>query len=147
MHVQDVLKSKSGGVIVVRWDATVAEAVGLLVAHNIGSLPVLDASGTLVGIYSERDLLRGIHAQGPSYVRMTMLQVMTPDPYTCSPRDDVHDVMGMMTKYQVGQLPVVSSGGEVVGMVSGGDLVRYCYESVETENRHLLGYLYGPTTP
>ncbi|MFO0959371.1 MAG: CBS domain-containing protein [Isosphaeraceae bacterium] len=53
--------------IVIRDDATVAEAVGLLVAHNIGSLPVLDASGALVGIFSERDMLHGVHDEGPAH--------------------------------------------------------------------------------
>lgn len=142
MVVQDVLKSKSGGVIVVRENVTVAEAIGLLVAHNIGSLPVVDADGTLIGIYSERDLLRGVHEAGASYLQQPVAQAMTCNPHTCSPCDDVRDAMGKMSQVKVGQLPVVS-GADVVGMVSAGDMVRFLYESVESENRHLTSYLHG----
>lgn len=142
MVVQDVLKSKTGGVIVIREDATVAEAVGLLVAHNIGSLPVLDAAGALVGIFSERDLLRGVHSARASYLDQPIAQAMTPDPHTCSPSDNVHDAMGKMSGVKVGQLPVVAEG-EVVGLLSSGDVVRFLHDSVSEENRHLTSYLHG----
>lgn len=142
MVIQDVLRSKSGGVIVIEENATVAEAVGLLVAHNIGSLPVQNAAGALVGIFSERDLLRGIHASGAAYLHRPLSQAMTRDPHTCAPTDDVRDAMGKMSKVKVGQLPVVS-GTELVGMVSAGDMVRCLHDSVETENRHLTSYLHG----
>ncbi|MFO0959372.1 MAG: CBS domain-containing protein [Isosphaeraceae bacterium] len=65
-----------------------------------------------------------------------------PEPRTCTPRDDVRDAMGKMSQFKVGQLPVVA-GSEVIGMVSAGDLVRFLYDSVEAENRHLTSYLHG----
>jgi CBS domain-containing protein len=142
MLIREVLKAKSGGVIVVRTGATVADAVGLLVAHNIGSLPVLDDAGALVGIFSERDLLIGVQEHGPSYLQMFVQEVMTPNPFTCSPHDEVHLVMGQMSRHRVGQLPVVADD-ELVGLVSAGDMVRCLYDRTEAENRHLYGYLYG----
>lgn len=142
MLVRDVMKAKSGGVILIRTDATVAEAVALLVAHNIGSLPVVNSQSELIGIFSERDVLKGVKADCTHFVSLTMVQVMTPEPITCTPSDNLHEVMGKMTAHKVGQLPIVS-GTEVVGIISVGDVIKSLYEQVDTENRHLFSYLYG----
>jgi CBS domain-containing protein len=143
MIVRDVLKSKGRRVIHISPTASVQEALGLLVEHNIGSLPVLDEAGRLVGIFTERDVLFGVHDDCESFHRKRIADVMTPDPVTCSPDDIVHDVMGKMSQYRVGQLPVMSEG-RLVGVVSVGDLIKSMYERVEAENQHLLAYLYGP---
>ena len=143
MLVRDVLKSKGGGAIHVGPSSTVAEAVGRLVEHNIGSLPVIDGGGRLVGIFTERDILRGVAVECAGYLQTEVSRVMTPDPITCAPEDNLTLVMGKMTDHRVGQLPVIS-GGEVVGLVSIGDVVKMLYQQTETENRHLLEYLYGP---
>jgi len=65
MQVRDVLKSKGGQIITVDQEATVGEAIARMVEHNIGSLPVTNDRGVLVGVFSERDVLRGVH-QGSS---------------------------------------------------------------------------------
>jgi CBS domain-containing protein len=142
MHIRDVLKQKGDRVVVVEADATVGEAIARLVQHNIGSVPVV-ADGRLVGIFTERDVLRGVHEDCERFHRTRIGDVMTPDPITCDLDDNLHEVMGKMSDHQVGQLPVVD-GGEVVGVVSVGDVVKLMYETVEAENRHLLEYLYGP---
>jgi CBS domain-containing protein len=143
MQVRDVLKSKSRGVIKIGCEATVAEAVGRLVEHNIGSLPVVDDAEHLVGIFTERDVLRGVDRGCERYLKAQIRDVMTHDPVTCVPEDNVHDVMGKMSTHRVGQLPVVD-GDAVVGLVSVGDVIMLLYEKVDAENRHLLEYLYGP---
>jgi CBS domain-containing protein len=143
MLVRDVLKAKGRRVIHVRPTASVQEALGLFVEHNIGSLPVVDDSGRLVGIFTERDVLFGVHGDCESFHRKRVGDVMTPDPVTCRSDDIVHDVMGKLTQYRVGQLPVVADD-RLVGVVSVGDLIKSMYERVEAENQHLLAYLYGP---
>ena len=141
MRVRDVLRSKNRGVYHIESEASVGEAIARLVEHNIGSLPVVDA-GRIVGIFTERDVLRGVHNCGEGFCRARIADVMTKDPVLCDSDDSVHDAMGRMSEHQIGQLPV-TEGDELVGVVSVGDLVRVLHEHAEAENRHLLSYLYG----
>ena len=141
MKVTDVLRSKGRGAISVAPEATVGEAIELLVEHNIGSLPVVDL-GRVVGIFTERDVLRGVHNCGEGFCRTRIDDVMTRGPVVCDADEPVHDAMGRMSAHKVGQLPVLE-GEELVGVVSVGDLVRILHEHAEAENRHLLTYLYG----
>jgi CBS domain-containing protein len=144
MLVQHVLKAKGYGAIYIHPEATVAEALDLLNPHNIGSLPVVDESGYLVGIFTERDVLHEAHEDYENFPRRRIREVMTRDPITCTPTDSVHEVVGRMTRHRVGQLPV-QEDGELVGIVTIGDLTKAMYEQVESENVHLLDYVYGRT--
>lgn len=143
MQIRDVLRVKNRAVLTIPAEATVAEAIARLVEHNIGSLPVLDPAGHLVGIFTERDVLRGVDGDSERFRRARVADVMTHHPIACHLDDNVHHVMGQMSDHQVGQLPVLEDAG-VVGVVSVGDVVKLLYEKVEAENRHLLDYLYGP---
>jgi len=142
MHVRDVLRRKSGQVITLNQDLTVADAIARLVQHNIGSLPVVDENGRLVGILSERDIMRGWHKGGDTYRARTVAEVMTPDPFICSCDDDVQDVMRKMSEHHIAKLPV-TSGDDLIGIVSVGDVVKVLYEQLQAENSHLMSYLYG----
>lgn len=144
MHVKDVLKAKGREVIHIGPDATVKEALALFVTHNIGSLPVIDSEDRLVGIFSERDVLFGLHEDCEVFHRRRIGEKMTPDPITCEAEDNVHEVMGKLSQRRVGQLPVVS-GGRLIGVVSVGDLIKFMYEKIEAENHHLMNYVYGQT--
>ncbi len=144
MLVRDVLKAKGRDVIQIDPEATVRDALALFVEHNIGSLPVVDSEGRIVGIFSERDVLFGLHEDCESFHRQHISQRMTRDPITCGTQDSVHDVMGKISRHRVGQLPVLDKG-LLVGVVSVGDLIKAMYESVETENNHLKSYVYGQT--
>src|SRR5207253_1844548 len=94
MLVRDVLESKGRRIVTIDSEATVSEAIAKLVQNNIGSLPVLDHEGHLIGIFSERDVLRIIHHRGEGFGRLLVYDVMTRDPVTCNLDDDVNDVMG-----------------------------------------------------
>jgi len=143
MLVRNVLDAKGRRLIAIGPEATVKQALELFVEHNIGSLPVVDTSGKLIGIFTERDVLYG-DCRGPeSFHRQPMNRVMTPDPITCGPEDAVLEVMGKMSRHRVGQLPVLDAG-RLVGLVSVGDLVKSLYDQAEAENQHLSAYLYGP---
>ncbi len=142
MNMRGVLKSKGRDVITIAAGATVSEAVALLVENNIGSLPVVDDAGRLVGIFTERDLMRGLHAEREAFCKARIADVMTRDPLSAQLDDSIHDAMGQMSARSIGQLPVLD-GPTVVGLVSIGDLVRLLHQAAEDENRHLLNYVYG----
>jgi CBS domain-containing protein len=142
MLVRDVLVSKDRRVIAIDIDAPVSEAIAKLVQNNIGSLPVLDPRGHLVGIFSERDVLRLIHNRGEGFGRLRIADVMTGSPITCHLDDDVNDVMGKMSERHIGKVPVLSDS-ELVGIVSVGDVIKVMYDKVHTENQHLISYIHG----
>ena len=142
MFVRDVLKAKGRRVISIGPEASVKQALGRFVKHNIGSLPVVEATGLVVGIFSERDVVFGDYRDPERFHQRLIGEVMTRDPIICSPMDTLAVAMGKMARHHVGQLPVVD-GGELVGLVSVGDLVESLYEQVEAENRHLMDYLHG----
>jgi CBS domain-containing protein len=142
MLVRDVLESKGRRVISIDSETTVSEAVSKLVQNNIGSLPVLDQSGSLVGVFSERDVLRVIHNRGEGFGRMPVAEVMTARPITCSLEDDVNDVMGKMSERHIAKVPVMSEG-KLVGVVSVGDVIKVMYDKLHTENQHLISYIHG----
>ena len=142
MLVSDVLQSKGGRIVTIDCEATVGEAVAKLVQHNIGSLPVVDHDKKLIGIFSERDVLRVIHHRGEGFGRMPVCDVMTRDPITCSPGDDVEQVMGQMSERRIAKVPVVA-GDELVGIVSVGDVIKALHEKLQHENQHLLSYIHG----
>lgn len=142
MQVRDVLKRKGGAVYSITSDATVTDAVARMVQHNIGSLPIVDDQLRLVGIFTERDVLRGVHRDCHTFPQTLIRDVMSSNPVTCDLDDDLHHVMGKMTEYRVGQLPVLLNS-QLVGLVSIGDVVKNLYEKVEAENQHLLAYIHG----
>jgi CBS domain-containing protein len=143
MLVRDVLRTKGRRLFVTSPEATVREAVNLLVEHNIGSLPVVDGEGRCIGMFTERDVLCGVAGDCESYGRATVGEVMTPDPCCCGLLDEIHEVMGKMSDRRVGQLPVLDDEGRVTAVVSVGDLVRVLYESAQAENQQLYAYIYG----
>ncbi len=142
MLVRNVIESKGRHVIVLDDEATVGEAVAKLVQNNIGSLPIVDQEGRLTGILSERDVLRLIHNRGESFSRLRVRDVMTRNPIVCAPHDEVDAVMGKMSERNIAKVPVVENG-EVVGIVSVGDVVKLLFDKVHTENQHLLSYIHG----
>jgi len=145
MKVRHVLSSTNRRPITIHPEATVTEAVAELVTHNIGSLPVLDQAGSLLGIFTERDVLRGLHQRGKDFCNEPVGDVMTRDVETCSPDDSVHEAMGWMSARSIGQLPVVEEA-RVVGLVSVGDLIKILHNTTTEENRNLLNYVQGLTS-
>jgi CBS domain-containing protein len=142
MLVQDVIRSKGRRLVSIDSGATVTEAIAKLVQNNIGSLPVVDDGGHLVGMFSERDVLRVIHNRGEGFGRLRVSDLMTGNPVTCHLDDDVNDVMGKMSERHIAKVPVLS-GSELVGIVSVGDVIKVLYDKVHTENQHLLSYIQG----
>jgi len=142
MQVRDVLKSKSSKIISIAPEASVADAIARLVQNNIGSLPIVDSQGCLIGIISERDVLRGIHNHGERFQTMRVSELMTHEAVTCNLEADVNDVMGQMSERRIAKVPVLHDS-TLVGIVSVGDVIKVMYDKVSSENQHLMSYIHG----
>lgn len=141
MRIADVLRNKGADVVTVGPSATVAELIAALAERNVGALPVVDGGG-LVGIVSERDVVRRLHAGGASVLAATVAEIMTTGVITCAPGDDAADLAGVMTQRRFRHLPVVVDG-ELVGIVSIGDLVKTRIDMLESEREQLQSYIAG----
>lgn len=141
MKMRDILSRKGHQVVSVAPDRTVADALDLLVEHGIGSLMVLDGD-EVEGIITERDVLRLANRDPAGLASTRVADAMTRDLLVAVPDDDVHYVMGVMTRHRVRHLPVVNDGS-LEGIVSIGDLVNELRERAEQENRYLKDYVQG----
>ncbi len=103
---------------------------------------MVDVTGQLVGIFTERDVIFGDHQDFDRFHNKLIDAVKTPNPVTCKPNDTLAEAMSKMAKRRVGQLPVVEEN-ELVGLLSVGDLIEALYEQIEAENQHLMNYLHG----
>jgi CBS domain-containing protein len=144
MNISHVLKARSRDVISVPPEAPVQQALALFVIHGIGSVPVVDSSGKLVGIFTERDVIYGDFGDSEKFHQRLVGEVMTHDPIICVPDDDAGEIMEAMARHRVGQMPVMI-GKELIGVVAVGDLIRALHEEAATENQHLTNYIHGPT--
>ena len=141
MRIADVLRNKGSDVVTVGPAATVTELIAALAERNVGALPVVE-SGRLVGIVSERDVVRRLHAGGASVLTASVAEIMTTEVITCSPGDDAAGLAGVMTKRRFRHLPVVVDG-TLAGIVSIGDLVKTRIDMLESEREQLQSYIAG----
>jgi CBS domain-containing protein len=132
MKIADILATKGSSVHSVRPWATVAELVDRLGELHIGALLVLDESGAIRGIVSERDVVRALGRHGAELLTMPVTAVLTSEVRTCSPQETVAVAMARMTAGRFRHLPVLD-GGALVGMVSIGDLVKNRVREMELE--------------
>lgn len=139
MRIADVLRGKGATVATVGPTATVAELVATLSSYNVGAMPVVDG-GRLVGIVSERDVVRRLHSGGTALLEQRVADIMTSDVTTCAPGDAVADLARVMTAGRFRHLPVVEDG-ELVGIVSIGDLVKARIDLLESEREQLQSYI------
>jgi len=140
MFVSDILSQKGGLVFTVTPGTSVAQVAQQLSVRRIGSVLVLDGAGSVAGIVSERDLVRSFASHGAKAMELEVRQVMTRDVVTCDPDDSIDQVMGMMTRGRFRHLPVVRHG-ELLGLVSIGDVVKARLEETKHETEALKAYI------
>ena len=140
MFVSDILSQKGGLVYSVTPVTTVAEVAQQLSVRRIGSVLVLNDQSEVVGIVSERDLVRASASHGAAALQLEARQVMTRDVVTCEPDDSIEEVMQTMTNGRIRHLPVVHHG-ELLGLVSIGDVVKARLEEATTETEALKAYI------
>ena len=141
MRIADVLRNKGTDVATVGPTATVVELIAELATHNVGALPVID-DGQLVGIVSERDVVRRLHDVGPGLLDTRIGDIMIVGVTTCAPSDSVADIAAVMTNRRFRHLPVVVDG-KLAGIVSIGDLVKARIDLLESEREQLQSYIAG----
>jgi CBS domain-containing protein len=140
MHVAAVLKRKGTQVVSIASDRTIAEAVSLLTNHGIGAVLVLDTTGDIHGILSERDIVNGVSRHGADVLTQRVDALMTPDVERCSPHDTIAKVMGVMTERRTRHL-AVTEDGRLAGLISIGDVVKQRLIDTNLEVETLRGYV------
>lgn len=141
MQVRHILQGKGRDVVAISSTATVCDAAKLLTQKKIGALIVRDASGKLVGIISERDLVRAMARGGADCFTDPVSAHMTPAPETCVENDTVESVMEVMTRGRFRHVPVLDGSEAVCGMVSIGDVVKTRIAETVNEAAALREYI------
>lgn len=142
MTVAAILKQKGDAIVSVRPTDTVARVAEVLAEYRIGAVLVRDAAEQVLGIVSERDVVRGLAGHGAVTLGMTAAQLMTSVLYTVTPDTTVPEAMGLMTNRRVRHLPVLADG-RLVGLVSIGDVVKARLTQQECEVDSLKAYVAG----
>ena len=137
--LEDILGEKGHTVFRIDGDASVLDAVKKMVDANVGSLLVTEA-GKVTGIVTERDYLRHVAAEGRTDREATVREISSSPLIVATPETTVDECMALMTDRRVRHVPVVG-GGEVVGIVSIGDLVKFRSEQQSFELRYLTEYI------
>ena len=142
MTLQEILRAKGSQVFCIAPDETLETVVQTLVENNCGSLLVRDpqTDKPMVGIVTERDILRTTAATKKPLAEIRVHEVMTADVITAAPSDSVESVMGLLTQKRIRHLPVVENS-ELIGMISIGDVVKAQFDQLAMENHYLKSYI------
>ncbi len=132
------------GVVTIRPTASGDELLSSLAEHNVGALVVSTDGTDILGIVSERDVVRHLQAQG-SVSTASVESMMTSPVFTCGLNESVSDLMRTMTTHRIRHVPVVEEGA-LVAIVSIGDIVKQRMEELEFERKELENYVSSSTT-
>ncbi len=139
MRIADVLRNKGASVATITPETSVSGLLTELTVHNIGAMVVVSPDG-LVGIVSERDVVRKLHELGGDILGHPVSEIMTTLVVTCSPTDSVDSLSALMTENRVRHVPVVVDG-RLAGIVSIGDVVKTRMEELEAQQEQLQAYI------
>jgi CBS domain-containing protein len=139
MRIRQVLTVKGDDVHTVAPNSSVRELVELLAQHNIGAVVVSDDSRSVLGIVSERDVVRRLTSI-ENLLDTPVSDLMTTKVHTCGPEDDVNKLMAVMTEHRVRHIPVVVDD-RLHGIVSIGDMVKARMSELEFERDQLETYV------
>lgn len=140
MKLQEILAIKGTDIFSIGPDATLADMAEQLVEHNCGSLVVLDNTGQMIGIITERDILRSYVTTRQPLHELFVHDYMTVEVATGSADDNVSDTMGLMTRLRIRHLPILEEG-RLAGMISIGDVVKAQHDQLSVENHFMKSYI------
>lgn len=135
MNVENILMQKGTDVATIGREATIRRAADWLRAKNIGAL-VVTTDNAVLGIISERDIVRALSQYGEAVASMSVKDIMTHGVVTVSPGDGINRVMSLMIRHRVRHLPVLRNG-ELAGIISIGDVVKHRLDDLELETNVL----------
>ena len=140
MYVSDILKFKGTDIVSLTAGDPISTVLKLLAAKHIGAILVTKEGGAIAGILSERDIVTAMHDHGEGIFSKTVGDLMTTEVVTCSSKDPIAAIMGMMTAQRFRHVPVVDDG-KLVGVISIGDVVKSRIEEAESEAEALRKYI------
>lgn len=140
MLVDTILHTKGVLVHTLPETGSLGDAVALLNRHNIGAVVITDAGGAIVGILSERDIVRRLGADPAGALALRIGDCMTRGVVTCTRQTPIAEVMERMTRHRIRHMPVAEAG-ELIGIVSIGDVVKLKIEEAEHEAEVLREYI------
>ncbi|WP_017612542.1 CBS domain-containing protein [Nocardiopsis salina] len=141
MLIAAILRAKGTEVVSVAPETTVAELLTELTRNRIGAVAVA-RDEALIGIVSERDVVRGLERHGADLISAPVADIMTADVHTCTPDDTVESVSEAMTRHRFRHVPVLSRG-RLAGLVSIGDVVKSRLRVLEEDRAQLEAYIQG----
>jgi len=139
-QLTEILAEKGDVVLCVDADSSVLEAVRRMVESNVGSLLVTD-HGRDIGIVTERDYLRRVTLEGRNERETPVREIISSPLVVATPQTTVEECMALMTDRRIRHVPVVGGDGEVVGLVSIGDLVKFRSNQQRFELQYLTEYI------
>ena len=140
MQVENILQSKGMTVLTVTTHAPISDAVHILNKHLIGAVVVLADNGTVAGILSERDIVRHLADDPARLLSRAVREIMTTTVITCGRDTSISQLMEQMTQHRIRHIPIVENG-ELIGIVSIGDVVKRKIEEAEQEATALREYI------
>ena len=138
-QVSDILKGKTGALFTIASDASVFDMVKQMVDANVGSL-LVTVDGRIEGIVTERDYLRRVTLEGRTDKDTAVSEIMTSPLIVVTPQTPVEECMAIMTDRRIRHMPVVENG-EVIGLVSIGDLVKFQSQQQDFKIKYLTDYI------
>jgi CBS domain-containing protein len=138
--VSVILKGKGNAVVTARPTDSLQAISKLMVKHRIGAVIICEPAGPPLGILSERDIVNGVAASGPSALDRPASEAMTRNLLTCEPGNSIDELMTIMTNSRVRHLPVVEDG-RLMGIVSIGDVVKCKLDEASAEVGLLRDYV------
>lgn len=145
MSLHEILRNKGNNVLSISPHASLEDVVQKLVKNNCGSLVVCedDDPCRMVGIITERDVLRACAGHKAPLDQLRVANCMTRHPVTGLPDDSIQSAMGLMTERRIRHLPILNYDGQLIGLISIGDLVKHQHDELSRENHYLKSYIHG----
>ncbi|MBV8447123.1 MAG: CBS domain-containing protein [Hyphomicrobiales bacterium] len=140
MHVSSILSDKGREVITMGPRSTVKEAIALMGQRRIGAVVIIGVENSVLGIFSERDVVRLLAQKGPDALGDDVARHMTSPVFTCTPQTLIDEIMHLMTSKKFRHVPVLENGA-LSGLVSIGDVVKSRLAEIETEHKAMRDYI------
>lgn len=140
MQLTTILSTKGSAVITIHPEASIAGLVAMLAEHSVGALVVSSDGSTISGIVSERDVVRALN-HGSAVLNAPVASIMTAQVHCAPPTASIDELMHLMTERRIRHVPITGDTGDLIGIVSIGDVVKSRLSELEDERAALMDYI------